>query len=130
MSQIKIKIFNGEGFFFSEKEEAKTFHVNLTETAETDSLLDICEKVAEVALPFGCRSGTCGSCRIEILSGKNNLKLPGAMELDTLTRCQDSDSVRLSCRAHLDKSSNGTLEFKVASPVPEHVFSSDDDATH
>lgn len=71
-------------------------------------------------LPHGCLSGSCGSCRIEILTGKENLKEPSEIEKDTinaikqnLKRVHGADynsnvEIRLSCRARV----KGDIEFK------------------
>lgn len=127
---MKIKILNGEGFVFSQESSCIEFEVQSSKIKDSFSLLDICETFGKVELPFGCRSGTCGSCRVEILAGDTLLKSPGAMEQDTLKRCQDSDVIRLSCRAHLDSEKEGVLEIKVASPVSEDVFKDSDDSQH
>ena len=66
-----------------------------------------------VALQHGCLSGSCGACRIEIVSGKENLTPPGVIEENTIQAiCDDyknrfgeqslSDkTIRLSCRAKI-----------------------------
>lgn len=62
-------------------------------------------------LPHGCLAGSCGSCRIEILEGAENLSPLGAVETDTVesiknTYCETNraelvvnKNIRLSCRA-------------------------------
>lgn len=62
-------------------------------------------------LPHGCLAGSCGSCRIEILEGAENLSPLGAVETDTVksikkTYCETNPEnpvlnkiIRLSCRA-------------------------------
>ena len=68
------------------------------EVKENLPLLDHCEEVG-ISIPFGCRSGSCGSCRVEILEGAELLQAVGPMERDTLDRCGDVDNnVRLACR--------------------------------
>ncbi|MFA6236946.1 MAG: 2Fe-2S iron-sulfur cluster-binding protein [Bacteriovorax sp.] len=64
-----------------------------------------------LSLPHGCLAGSCGSCRIEILEGTENLSPLGAVETDTVEAikrnyCESSQSkevinknIRLSCRA-------------------------------
>lgn len=57
-------------------------------------------------LPHGCLAGSCGSCRIEILEGAENLSPLGAVETDTVEAINRSASVvnkniRLSCRAKI-----------------------------
>ncbi|MGZ3788139.1 MAG: 2Fe-2S iron-sulfur cluster-binding protein [Bacteriovorax sp.] len=56
-------------------------------------------------LPHGCLAGSCGSCRIEILEGAENLTQPGAVESDTILHLAKQNYsglnkiIRLSCRA-------------------------------
>jgi ferredoxin len=62
-------------------------------------------------LPHGCLSGSCGSCRIEIIDGAENLAPMGAVESDTVASIKNSyqnsgrgeavvnKNIRLSCRA-------------------------------
>lgn len=64
-----------------------------------------------LVLPHGCLAGSCGSCRIEILEGAENLSPSGAVETDTVESikknyCDTGRShlvankeIRLSCRA-------------------------------
>lgn len=65
-------------------------------------------------LPHGCLAGSCGSCRIEVIEGAENLSEPGAIETDTLKALQKSytekygaefiadKTLRLSCRARVN----------------------------
>jgi ferredoxin len=66
-----------------------------------------------LVLPHGCLAGSCGSCRIEILEGAENLSIPGAVESDTISHIkQNYDSnkiVRLSCRAKV----NGDIKIAI-----------------
>jgi ferredoxin len=62
-------------------------------------------------LPHGCLSGSCGACRVEVISGHENLQAPGVIEQNTidaikeefaLTKGADfvkNKTIRLSCRA-------------------------------
>jgi ferredoxin len=51
-------------------------------------------------LPHGCLAGSCGACRVEIISGAKNLSALGAVELDTLSHFESGDIIiRLACRA-------------------------------
>lgn len=65
-------------------------------------------------LPHGCLAGSCGSCRIEIIEGEQNLNPPGAIEADTIKALKESytqkygaefiadKTLRLSCRARVN----------------------------
>jgi ferredoxin len=83
----------------------KVFDVN-----EAEILYDsLCDRGHE--LPHGCLAGSCGACKVEILSGAENLQMPGVIEKNTLDAIRDDyiqkngpDSmkdkeIRLSCRA-------------------------------
>lgn len=53
-------------------------------------------------LPHGCLAGSCGSCRIHVVKGIENLSPMGVVETDTVMHIKDSypgKTVRLSCRA-------------------------------
>jgi ferredoxin len=62
-------------------------------------------------LPHGCLAGSCGSCRIEIIEGAQNLMPPGVVEADTIQSIKnnyrdgnmgsaiENKIIRLSCRA-------------------------------
>jgi ferredoxin len=66
-----------------------------------------------VLLPHGCLAGSCGSCRIEVLEGAENLSEIGVVEKDTVeslikTYCETgradavvNKNIRLSCRAKI-----------------------------
>jgi len=66
-------------------------------------------------LPHGCLAGSCGSCRVEILEGMDNLAPPGAVELDTITslksslNLKDDFPLRLTCRAKI----KGAVKIKL-----------------
>lgn len=87
------------------KDTNKTFEVKEGEVLY-DSLSDQGEK-----LPHGCLSGSCGACRVEVVSGKENLQAPGVVEKNTIEALKEEFSktqgeefvkdieIRLSCRA-------------------------------
>jgi ferredoxin len=62
-------------------------------------------------LPHGCLSGSCGACRIEVISGKENLMASGVIEKNTIDSLKEEftkvhgeefvkgKEIRLSCRA-------------------------------
>jgi len=53
-------------------------------------------------LPHGCLSGSCGACRVEVLSGSENLKPAGVIEQNTIESLKVElkvENIRLSCRA-------------------------------
>lgn len=87
------------------KDTNKTFEVKEGEILY-DSLYDRGEE-----LPHGCLSGSCGACRVEIVSGKENLHPAGVIEKNTIEALKDeftktkgaefvsNTEIRLSCRA-------------------------------
>jgi ferredoxin len=64
-------------------------------------------------LPHGCLAGSCGSCRIEIIAGPENLSPLSAIETDTIEYLEKSyrerfgeeflkgKTLRLSCRTRV-----------------------------
>lgn len=55
-----------------------------------------------LVLPHGCLAGSCGSCRIHVVKGIENLSPMGPVEADTVSHIQGEypgKIVRLSCRA-------------------------------
>jgi ferredoxin len=62
------------------------------------ALVDLCdEHLAPV--PFSCRSASCATCQIEIVSGAELLEPPGAEERDLLEILGGPASTRLACQA-------------------------------
>jgi len=72
-------------------------------------LYDELERQA-LTLPHGCLAGSCGSCRIHVIKGIENLSPMGAVETDTVNsikKLYPGKDVRLSCRAKV----LGDVEF-------------------
>ncbi len=75
-------------------------------------LFDSLDNLGET-LPHGCLAGSCGSCRILVIEGKENLSPPSAIEQDTINHIRISygekfgeaylqgKTIRLSCRARV-----------------------------
>ncbi len=64
----------------------------------------------DITLPHGCLSGSCGSCRVVILEGIENISAPSVVEADTISSLKESlksligdkivsTDLRLTCRA-------------------------------
>lgn len=67
-----------------------------------NSVLTDLEEVQETIIPFGCRSGACGACAIEILEGLSNL--PEADETERaflVTLGYPEERYRLACQCRL-----------------------------
>jgi ferredoxin len=94
--------------------ETKTVQVE-----EGKTLYDELERQGTV-LPHGCLAGSCGSCKIEVLSGAENLAPPSAIESNTLASIKENLGpdkmagriIRLSCRAKV-KGDVSIRPFKV-----------------
>ncbi len=65
-------------------------------------------RCSEGPIPFQCRTGTCGSCWIGVLRGKENLSAIGEFEKERLhyfgydfgiPQCESHPPIRLSCQA-------------------------------
>ena len=56
----------------------------------------------ETAITFGCRSGACGSCAIEVLEGRSNLTAADNMQRSFLTTLgYPQERYRLACQCCL-----------------------------
>jgi len=47
---------------------------------------------------FGCQSGTCGTCRVRIVKGGENLSIPTPEERDFLSALEATPDERLGCQ--------------------------------
>lgn len=80
------------------------------EVAKDEILYDALDNRGET-LPHGCLAGSCGACRVEIISGAENLLPPGVIESNTIEAVKEEfvtlkgkefvagKTIRLSCRA-------------------------------
>ncbi len=83
------------------------------ELKEGQLLFDGLEQLG-CTLPHGCLAGSCGSCRIEMIEGEENLTPPGAVESDTIASINQNyiglnKKIRLSCRAKV----RGNVTIKI-----------------
>jgi ferredoxin len=72
----------------------------------------LCER--GYTLPHGCLAGSCGACRVEIISGQENLQPIGLVEKNTVESLKEefrmkfgedflkNKEIRLSCRARVN----------------------------
>jgi len=67
---------------------------------EGGSLVDVCDEY-EAPVPFSCRSASCGTCRIDVLEGLDELEPPSDEEADVLRVFADPPTRRLACSAKL-----------------------------
>jgi ferredoxin len=54
--------------------------------------------VAGADVTFGCRNGTCGTCRVRIVEGMNHLSKPTPEERDFLAALEARPDERLGCQ--------------------------------
>jgi ferredoxin len=76
------------------------------------ALVDLCDAV-EAPVPFSCRSATCGTCRIEVISGLELFAAPGPDETALLAALGDGPTIRLACQAEL-RSGPGVVRLRIA----------------
>lgn len=67
---------------------------------EGGPLVDVCDE-HEAPVPFSCRSASCGTCRIDVLEGLDELEPPSDEEADVLRLFADPPTRRLACSARL-----------------------------
>ena len=60
---------------------------------------DLIDKAEELGVPFGCTDGRCGSCRVEVVDGMDNLSDRTQNELDM--GLDDSENYRLICQCKI-----------------------------
>lgn len=61
------------------------------------SFLEVCQSNG-AQHDFGCTVGSCGTCRLEIVSGASNVEPPTEDELETVRMCSDVAGARLGCQ--------------------------------
>ena len=88
-------------------DEVKQFEVH-----ENELIWDELDRLG-TKLPAGCLAGSCGTCRIQVLEGPENLSEPRAVEKETVHHLEErykekygddfmkGKSIRLSCRARI-----------------------------
>lgn len=86
------------------------------EAAPFDRLIDACD-ACRAPVEFSCRSGTCGTCRIEVLEGEALLQPPRDDELETLDAFDAPPTHRLACRARFG-GVTGNLRVRFAGDDP------------
>lgn len=92
------------------------------EIGENQTIFDAAEE-ENITMPHGCLAGSCGSCRVYVLEGAENINPPSLIEENTIKsiaadyREKDPASpftnekkIRLSCRAKI----NGKGNIKVS----------------
>jgi len=68
---------------------------------------DLIDQAEELGVAFGCQDGRCGSCRVEVVEGMENLSERTQNEKDLLT---DDKNHRLLCQC---KITSGVVKIKI-----------------
>ena len=63
-----------------------------------DRLLDACDEHPDPPIPFSCRSATCATCRVRVVSGASALGEPEDEELALLEAIGAGSDERLACQ--------------------------------
>lgn len=72
------------------------------EVSKGTSMQDAAEE-ALASLPFGCRSGSCGTCRLNVIEGMENLNPMTDREKDLFENLTEVDSQeRLGCQIEIN----------------------------
>ena len=66
------------------------------EVPEGTSFLEFCQANG-VEFDFGCTVGSCGTCRMQILEGADNVDPADDEEKETIEMCTDVEGARLGC---------------------------------
>lgn len=78
---------------------AKLRFENIDEEVELSDGSKIDEACEQAGIPFACTEGVCGTCVIEVVSGKENLSSPTQEEFDFLG--EDTSNERLACQCKI-----------------------------
>ena len=73
------------------------------------------QEIADAAgadITFGCRSGSCGTCRVRIIQGLEHASAPTAEERDFLSAMDAPADHRLACQVRVD----GDLDLEYLGP--------------
>ncbi len=71
------------------------------ELPENFSLVNLSTAYPDL-IPFRCKQGICGTCRIKVISGNENITSPTDEEINFLKRLGDyEDNIRLACQVKI-----------------------------
>ena len=81
--------------------ESRTGRIVEIDALDGARLVDLCDE-HDAPIPFSCRSASCGTCRIHVLAGADQLLPPEQDELELLDVFNHHPpAVRLTCQARL-----------------------------
>ncbi|NUP07061.1 MAG: (2Fe-2S)-binding protein [Polyangiaceae bacterium] len=75
-----------------------------------ERILDACDD-ARAAIPFSCRSATCGTCIVHVLDGAELVEPADAEEAEVLRSHAASPDERLACRLVVS-ADHGTIRLR------------------
>ena len=80
------------------------------------ALVDVTDEHPDADVPYSCRSASCGTCRVEVVSGHDALTPPEDDEREVLEVFGDDPAhVRLCCQMRLIRDTE-TLTLRVVDP--------------
>tara|TARA_Y100000034_G_C6842703_1_gene381399 strand:+ start:419 stop:682 length:264 start_codon:yes stop_codon:yes gene_type:complete len=77
------------------------------ECKELEDNSSIQETSEELGIPFGCQNGICGTCRVRVVEGKENLN--EATEAEVTMGIDLDNGERLACQCNIHQ---GTVKLK------------------
>jgi 2Fe-2S ferredoxin len=80
--------------------ESSTGRIVEIDAVRGAALVDLCD-AHDAPIPFNCRVASCGTCRIHVLEGAEQLLPPAEDELDLLDVFNAAPGIRLACQARL-----------------------------
>ena len=81
--------------------ESKDVQTLTISSPEGGALIDVCDDT-NCAVPFSCRGANCGTCRVDVLEGMQELLPPDDEEIDLLQIFGDDPlKRRLACQAKM-----------------------------
>jgi ferredoxin len=75
---------------------------DLVVEAPAGTALQAIADAAEADITFGCRSGSCGTCRIRVLAGMEHCSAPAPEERDFLQGLGAPADHRLACQVRVE----------------------------
>ena len=79
-----------------------------------EAIMDITDANPRAEVPYSCRAATCGTCRVEVLEGREALSPADEIEIEVLEIFGDSpDRVRLCCQARLTGEGDRRVTLRV-----------------
>jgi ferredoxin len=90
--------------------------VQIVEVDEPGRLLDLCDEHG-IAIPFACRSTTCGTCCTTVVEGADLLEPPTREELALLARLALPDGRRFACAVRV-RQANGLVRLRITADRP------------